>query len=186
MTAIVGLVAGPHVYLGGDSASSDGWAIRTVTAPKVIRNGPYLIGYTTSFRMGQLLEHTLQPPTPPADATQLHAFMCTDFITAVRDTLRDGGWAKKDAEQERGGEFLAGVAGHLYTIHADHSVIAHRCGYSAVGSGYLAALGSLHTTAATSWGARRRLTAALEAAADHAAGVRGPFTILRGSSSRSG
>ena len=59
MTCIIGLVADGRVYLGGDSAAVHGWTRRRTRLRKVFRKGPFLVGYTTSFRMGQLLEHQL-------------------------------------------------------------------------------------------------------------------------------
>jgi hypothetical protein len=111
VTAIVGLVHAGGVYVGGDSGSSDGWRESVRTDPKVFRNGHYLMGFTTSFRMGQLLHHAF---TPPAPAGRLDRFMATTFIDAVRDCLKTGGFAQKTNEREAGGDFLVGVAGHLF------------------------------------------------------------------------
>ena len=64
MTCIVGLADGENVWIGADSASggANGWAITRVVAPKVFPlqikevDQWLLIGYTSSFRMGQILE----------------------------------------------------------------------------------------------------------------------------------
>jgi ATP-dependent protease HslVU (ClpYQ) peptidase subunit len=104
--------------------------------------------------------------------------MATTFIDAVRDCLKTGGFAQKTNEREAGGDFLVGVAGHLFTIYGDYQVGEEAAGYQAVGSGYLVALGSLHATATTRTAPRRRVLAALDAAAQHTAGVRPPFTCM--------
>lgn len=57
MTCIVGLVDGDRVILGGDSAGIAGWHLQLRADEKVFRNGPYAIGFTTSFRMGQILRY---------------------------------------------------------------------------------------------------------------------------------
>jgi len=77
--------------------------------PKVFANGSYVMGFTTSFRMGQLLRYAFTPPEP--DTADLHRFMCTAFTDALRQCLKDGGWAQKDKEQEEGGTFLVGTTG---------------------------------------------------------------------------
>ena len=59
MTCIVGLVDDGKVYMGGDAASVDGYIVRTSALSKVFRNGPFLIGYSTSWRMGQILQYHL-------------------------------------------------------------------------------------------------------------------------------
>ena len=97
MTAIVGLVHERAVHLGGDSAGVAGWSLTVRADSKVFTNGPYVMGFTTSFRMGQLLRYALQAPHPEGD---LERFMATTFIDAVRRCLKDGGWAKKDSERE--------------------------------------------------------------------------------------
>ena len=55
MTCIVGLIDGRRVWMGGDSAGVSGLDITVRADAKVFRNGDFLIGFTSSFRMGQLL-----------------------------------------------------------------------------------------------------------------------------------
>lgn len=174
MTAIVGLVHKHRVYLGGDSAGVAGYQLTLRRDPKVFRSGPYAMGFTSSFRMGQLLRHSLTAPQPEGD---LDRFMVTTFVDAVRTCLKDGGWARKDAEQEEGGTFLVGIHGRLFTIDSDYQVAESADGYDAAGCGDQLALGAFHATAALDMKPRQRLTAALDAAAHHSAGVRGPYTF---------
>lgn len=176
MTAIVGVVHSGRVYIGGDSGSSNGWHESVRVDTKVFQNGPYLFGFTTSFRMGQLLHHALTPPVPAGGS--LERFMSTTFVDAVRDCLKAGGWASKSEDREKGGEFLVGVAGRLFNIDSDYQVGEEAAGHAAVGSGYLVALGSLYATGETRMSPRRRVATALEAAERYTAGVRAPFTCL--------
>jgi ATP-dependent protease HslVU (ClpYQ) peptidase subunit len=176
MTAIVGITDQTKVYIGGDSGSSDGWLETIRSDEKVFRNGPYLFGFTTSFRMGQLLHHALTPPEPTGE---LDRFMVTTFVDAVRDCLKSGGWAQKTNEREEGGDFLVGIGGRLFTVFGDYQVAEQVAGHAAIGSGYLAALGSLHTTAQYDIAPRQRIVHALQAAEHHTSGVREPFTILK-------
>ncbi|MFE6025551.1 hypothetical protein [Streptomyces niveus] len=173
MTAIVGLVHRRRVHLAGDSAGVAGYQLTVRVDAKVFRSGPYVMGFTSSFRMGQLLRHSLTAPQPEGDLEQ---FMCTRFVDAVRTCLKDGGWARKDAEQEEGGTFLVGVHGRLFTLDSDYQVAESADGYDAAGCGDQLALGALHATATLGMKPRQRLTAALTAAVHHSAGVRGPFT----------
>ena len=175
MTAIVGLAHNGRVYLGGDSAGTSGWDLTVRSDPKVFRNGPYAIGFTSSFRMGQLLRHAFQPPMPGAD---LDRFMTTTFIDAIRDCLKAGGWASKTSDQEQGGEFLVGVCGRLFKICSDYQVAEAADGYDAAGCGDQAARGALFATADIQLKPRRRLEIALAAAEHFSGGVRGPFRIV--------
>ncbi|MFD8581521.1 hypothetical protein ACFV2A_01390 [Streptomyces californicus] len=172
MTVIAGLVHKGRVHLGADSAGVSGLQITVRRDPKVFSNGPYVIGFTTSFRMGQLLQHAFQPPHPTGD---LHRFMVTTWTDALRACLQDGGWARKDGEQEQAGTFLVGIQGRLFSIWDDYQVAEHADDYAAVGCGAELALGALHATATLGLAPRRRLAVALAAADHHSAGVTGPY-----------
>lgn len=174
MTAIVGLVHDRRVHLGGDSAGVGGYALTVRADAKVFTNGPYVMGFTTSFRMGQLLRWSLKAPHPEGDLDQ---FMSTTFVDAVRTTLRNGGWLAKENDREDGGTFLVGVHGRLFTVADDFQVGEAADGYAAVGCGHHLALGALYATTAVRK-PRRRLRIALEAAERFSAGVRGPFAYV--------
>lgn len=175
MTCIAGIAHNGMVYLGGDSAGCSGWDLTVRADPKVFVNGPYVIGYTGSFRMGQLLRYSFAPPAP--EAGDLHRFMCTTFVDAVRKCLKDGGWATRDKEQEEGGIFLAGTAGHLFSVESDYQVAEALDGFFAIGCGNQAARGALFATASGVLTAQERLEVALRAAERLSAGVRGPFAF---------
>ena len=175
MTCIAGIAENGAVHLAGDSAGVAGWDLTIRADPKVFVNGPYVMGFTHSFRMGQLLRYAFAPPSP--EGHDLHAFMCTAFIDALRTCLKDGGWAKKESEQETGGQFLVGVAGRLFTIWTDYQVSEAADPYAAVGCGAAPALGALFATAAGRLGPRERLDGALKAAERFSNGVRGPYVV---------
>lgn len=178
MTCIVGVVAGGTVYLGGDSAGSNGSLTVVRSDAKVFRKEPrqgeaWVLGYTSSFRMGQVLRFSLK--IPERGEERLFDFMCTSFIDAVRDCLKKAGFAEKEKEAETGGQFLVGHAGHLFFVGSDYQVGEMSDGYFAVGCGDAIALGSLYSTEG-----RRpdyRISAALEAAEHFSTGVRGPFVM---------
>lgn len=174
MTAIVGLVDQGTVYVGGDSAGVAGYSLTVRADSKVFTNGPYVMGFTSSFRMGQLLRYSLKAPHPKGD---LEKFMARTFVDAVRETLKAGGWLKQDANRDEGGTFLVGVSGRLFTIHDDFQVGEAVDGYAAVGCGHELALGALHATAHMGLRPKKRVRLALAAAERYSAGVRGPFTI---------
>lgn len=104
--------------------------------------------------------------------------MCIDFINAVRQGLKEGGWASKNNEQEEGGSFLVGVRGRLFEIGEDYQVGELADGYAAVGCGAEIALGALHATVDAGMSLQTRAVAALEAAAHFSTGVRPPFTVV--------
>ena len=179
MTAIAGITDGTAVWLGGDSAGVSGDSLHIRADAKVFTCGPYVIGFTTSFRMGQLLRYGFGPPLPEPGA-DLHEHMCTAFVDAVRERLKAGGWAIKDKDQEEGGNFLVGIGGRLFEIMSDYQVCEREEPYTATGCGEDFVLGSLYTTAKVGpHDPEARLRIALEAAERYSTGVAGPFRFVR-------
>jgi ATP-dependent protease HslVU (ClpYQ) peptidase subunit len=180
MTCIVGLVHDGEVFIGADSAGTDSRLSQTARADrKAFCNGDFVMGFTSSFRMGQLLAFNFNPPKPRLGADVM-AYMVTDFIDAARATMKAGGYMTVKENVEIGGTFLVGYAGRLFNVADDFQVGEAACGYDAVGCGADIALGSLHATQhALPTGVRvkpwTRLRLALEAAERFSAGVRAPF-----------
>jgi ATP-dependent protease HslVU (ClpYQ) peptidase subunit len=175
MTCIVGLVHDGKVYMGGDSAGVAGYDLTVRADEKVFTNGEFIMGFTSSFRMGQLLRYKFKPPYHmPGVPTD--EYMVTSFVDEVRKCLREGGYARNNNGEESGGTFLVGYKGELFVIHDDYQVAKVVDGFAAVGCGYQVARGALF---ATSPGLlpEDRVKKALEAAERFSAGVRGPFVI---------
>lgn len=175
VTAIAGLVHDGSVYIGGDSAGVCGLNLAVRADAKVFRKGPYVFGFTTSFRMGQLIRYSLDLPKPDA---HLERFMATRFIDALRACLQKGGWARKENDREEGGTFLVGVHGQLFTIYEDYQVATAADNFSAAGCGDQIVLGALYATAGSTLAPRKRVLLALQAAERFSAGVRAPFVCL--------
>lgn len=193
MTCIVGLVHAPRgsrgkapektVYIGADSASVLGWTSRVTSLPKVFQRGPFLIGYTSSFRMGQLLQHALAVPpqgTGKKDQDDMK-FMVTVFAEHVRALLKERGMSKVEANSESGGQFLVGYRQRLYSIMSDFQVNEMADGYDAVGSGAEYALGALRALG-PEMPPKTRVRRALEVSAHFSMAVCPPFYVrsLRG------
>jgi hypothetical protein len=177
MTCIAGLVYENKVWIGADSAGVAGLSITPRKDPKVFLNGDFLIGFTSSFRMGALLRYRFTPPRPVEDQ-DIDQYMNTTFIDTLRSCLKSGGYASKSNETESGGCFLVGYRGRLFCIESDYQVGEGVLSYEAVGCGRDLALGSLFTTQKTKQGPRDRIRIALEAAEQFSAGVVSPFNIL--------
>jgi ATP-dependent protease HslVU (ClpYQ) peptidase subunit len=80
MTCIVGFRQGGKVIVGGDSAGISGWDVTVRADPKVFVAGDYVMGFTSSFRLGQLLQFRLKLPEPPRSANRLYSFMVAEFV----------------------------------------------------------------------------------------------------------
>lgn len=172
MTCIVGIAHEGKVHIGGDSAGVGGYDLTVRQDRKVFRNGDFVMGFTSSFRMGQLLAYSLTPPRRHPD-DDVYKYMVTHFVDAVRGCLKAGGYAETHHGAETGGTFLVGYAGRLFAIQGDYQVSESSHGFDACGCGESYALGSLYATSGQL--PFQRLELALKTAEQFSAGVRGPF-----------
>ena len=176
MTCIIGLLSPSGTWIGGDSAGVGGLSLVVRKDEKVFFiNGRFLLGYTSSFRMGQLLRFGFVPPEQKKKQSDFE-YLCTDFIDAVRQRLKTGGYLTIKDNEERGGTFLLAYKSGLYEISDNFQVGIPVDPYGACGCGDEIALGSLYSTAQDNDPKRRMLTA-LQAAERFSAGVRRPFVI---------
>lgn len=175
MTCIAGWVENDVIWMAGDSAGVGGYSLTLRADQKVFRNGPMIFGFTTSFRMGQLLRYALTVPDHDP-RTDVEKYMTTTFIDAVRECLKSRGYAKKQNEVEEGGTFLVGYKGRLFRVCDDYQVGAPVDGYDAVGCGEDVARGALFATGHLKGHARAEVI--MQAAERFSAGVRGPFHVI--------
>jgi ATP-dependent protease HslVU (ClpYQ) peptidase subunit len=174
VTCIVGIETPKGVLIGGDSAAGPGYATIVRADTKVFRRDDYVFGFTSSFRMGQLLRYAGHLPV--VDTWDVDSFMATRFVDAIRGILKAGGYATTSEGAEHAGDFLVGTGQQLYAVYSDYQVARSSDRYAAVGCGAPFALGALHTMrAGHSALARQRAEVALEAAAHLSAGVTAPF-----------
>jgi len=179
MTCIVGLEHdNGMVSIGGDSAGVNGSLdIRIRTDEKVFINGPMIFGFTSSFRMGQLLRYSLTIPEQLGSEKDDYKYMCTQFIDAVRKCLKDGGYATVKNGVDEGGFFLVGYRGKLYRVESDFQVGKSLTTFDACGCGESYALGAMAAGDAAR-SAKERIERALEIALKFSAGVAPPFFML--------
>ena len=180
MTCIIGIVEKDKIYMGADSLGSASTWCKTrkdkkICIKKSVDDIEFIIGYTSSYRMGQLLRYNLQ--IPRVDKLELHEYMVTKFIPAIRECFKDGGYARKKDDEEKGGQFLVGVKNRLFQIECDYQVGESVHNYDSVGCGFELALGSLFSTADIE-APENRINIALEAAEEFSNGVRKSFNIM--------
>lgn len=179
MTCIVAFAHKGEVWFGGDSAGVAGLGLVQRADEKVFQNGDFIFGFTSSFRMGQLLRYRFTPPKPhPED--DIVEFMSTTFIDEVRKVLKDYGYSRIEHNVEEGGTFLVGYGERIFRIDSDYQVGISIHPFESVGCGEDIALGVMHALSNNSRLAPQAIVeAALKAAEAFSAGVRGPFNIMR-------
>jgi len=178
MTCIAGLVHEGKVYIGADSAGADdGWNMGARVDPKAFRRGEMLLGFTSSFRMGQLLQFKLTLPEHPAKMP-VYEYMVARFIDAVRECLKAGGYQRTEDGREEAGNFLVGYRGSLFQIEADYQVGESADRLDAVGCGADYAKAVLYASRKSRATPRKRILEALQAAEHFSAFVCPPYRVL--------
>ena len=179
MTCIVGLKYKGKVYIGADSLGSDSSFNKVVRADeKVFKKGEMIFGFTTSYRMGQILRYAMTIPTRPEGIDDME-YLVAHFIPTLITAYDDGGWiANSKSGARTGGTFLLGYRKELYKIENDFQVGKPVENYESCGCGQDFAKGSLFSTNNLKMEPDARILMALHAATKHSAGVDGPYTII--------
>lgn len=181
MTCVIAISDGRSLVFAADSAASNlkTGEIYNLDNEKIFCCGPWLVGHTTSYRLGQVLRHRVLWPSPPAEVEDLEGFIVGEVVDAVRKGLRAAGASKRLQSAENGGTFLLGYGGKIFGIADDYSVVRLPNHFAAIGHGRFLAYGALHALKESGLPLEERCRIALEAAATYDTTVRGPFTYLR-------
>lgn len=184
MTVIVGVRSQGRVFMGADSQGTGGWAKTARADDKLFRLGELVVGFTTSYRMGQVLRYWLEDEgvgvpesETPAD---IERWAVRTFVPAVRKVLKEHGFAKVENAREEAGSFLVGWRAALFAVEDDLQAGFSRAPYMAAGVGREFALGALHACSELIPNDPEHvLGRALWAAADNSIGCGPPFVYLQ-------
>lgn len=187
MTCIVGLKSNGSVMLGGDSLAVGGLSVTKRKDSKVFRlNKDFIVGFTSSFRMGQIIEYELKALSfqeilkeYPNSPDPVFRYLVVDFVAKLISRFAESGFLQKNNEVASGGTFLVGIRDRLFCIQSDFQVEESLHDYNAVGCGSDLALGSLFTTEQVGvLSTDFRLNLALQAASEFSGGVGAPFNYV--------
>lgn len=177
MTAIAGYTDGKTVFIGGDSAGTAGYSLQTRTDCKVFKNGEMVMGFTSSFRMGQILQYHLSIPKR-LEGQEDYEYMVKQFIPTVKAALKEHGYESSKNGNESGGTFLVGYRGKLYCVENDYQVGSVYKNYHACGCGTDLILGALFALEQSGKEIPEQIKLALAAASEFSSAVKPPFTIM--------
>ena len=183
MTCIVGIEDKGDIYIGADSAGIDidSLSICTRADEKVFitESGEFIIGFSGSFRVGQLMRYAIDLPEQSQKKDDM-AYMVTDFVDAIRFAQHNRGSLKKESElEELPAALLVGYKSKLYVIENDFQVGLPIENYAAVGCGAQIALGAMYALKNSNISPTNKLEIALMAASEYSVGVRPPFIVLK-------
>ncbi len=179
MTCIVAYKTKDHIWMGADSYGMRSNLKQVRRDRKLFCiDGRMLLGFTTSFRMGQLLKWKFELPKHPSKMGT-ERYMNTLFVDAVSACFKDNGYAKVNNNVETGGNFLVAYRGRVFEIDNDYQVGERIGPCSAVGCGEEPAMGAMYAmhriSSAYPYPGGSIVTIALQAAASNVGGVGPPF-----------
>lgn len=179
MTCIIGYLEKDKIWMAGDRVAADTgqWQKQVINEPKVFRIGSFIMGYTSSFRFGDLLKYSFKPTEPHPD-DDLSSFMRWSFVVELRKLLRDEGYSRIDSNQESGGTMLVGIGDRLFMIQDDFAVIEYSSQYAAIGCGAPYALGALMAVDRFDLEPSERLDIAMQAASSLSAFVSNEYDVI--------
>ena len=177
MTCIVGYKTENNIYIGGDSAGVDGSNIIVREDEKIFKNGEFIFGFTSSFRMGQILRYNFIPPKRKENITD-DEYLYGDFINEIINIFKKKGYAKIELNQTEGGTFLFGYKNKLYYVGSDFQIGKSTKEYNSVGCGENYALGCLYALENEKISIELKIKKSLEAAEEFSTSVRRPFRLI--------
>lgn len=176
MTCVIGLVEKGKMYLGADSASIGGnFELVVRNDPKVFKHGEFLVGYSQSPRLGQILRFGFKYP---AFKTQDGlAYLVQSFMPRLITAIQSNGFTM-DEDHDRLGcyPFLIMLHGRLFRVESDFQVVIRDQNYDAIGCASDVALGAMY--ASPHLLPRDRIYLALEAASKFSVAVTKPFRMV--------
>jgi len=168
------------VWMGADSLSGTYTGEKRMRKDtKIFTSGPYLIGFTSSYRMGQILRHkTTLPKLLPklaAHATSGHKHI-VKVIDSLSESLFENNYTVEKDNRRYGGEFIISWSGRLYIVESDFQYHMPLTPYCCIGAGEAYGLGAMHASN-KSHTPEESILHALRAASEFSCFVAPPFII---------
>lgn len=121
-------------HMVGDSAATDvsQHTRLDLNSKKIFKHGNMLMGYTTSLRMGQLIENCLEIPERTEGLTD-YQYLIKQLIPVLYKLYTDEGYMLSN--EKKGGTFIIAWNGMLYVIDDNFAVLQVTNCFVSVGSG---------------------------------------------------
>lgn len=124
------------VLLAADKMGSNGSVKRIYTKPKIFKNGDFYIGYSTSFCMGQILQHVWTPPEQKIGQTD-DDYLFNDVRASLHKMFEDNDFGFKKSEsngEPNRGTFIMVYKGRIFEVFSNMALLEVD-GFASVGCG---------------------------------------------------
>lgn len=171
MSCVIGLIDHKKVYIAADGlATTEDGEARPIIAIKIFKKGPYLVGFAGSIRTGQIIQRSRY-------AAPKSIWGWPDII---REQITEKGamYSGEGHSEMQGSNFVIAHKGKLYEILSDFQINeVNETGFTSIGSGSMAAYGSLFTSKDMGMTPEERLTLALDSASFFVKSCGPPYVI---------
>jgi len=174
MTCIVAVKDDNKIIVGGDLQGSSSWEKRERADKKVFKKDNMVFGFTSSYRMGQLIQYELNIPLDNKEI-ETFKYMVSSFVPALQDCLKQKQYASLKDNVLTGGTFIVGFRGRIFRIESDFQVAENVYNYDACGCGESYSLGALSILDGEKINLKQKAESALKAAALFSNGVGSNF-----------
>lgn len=184
MTCIVGLIDKENgiTYIGGDSCAST-WASKiTLEQRKVFKlkdTDNALMGFSGTVRDLDLIRYATGLIDTRDEPNIDHEYVVTNVIPKLSNLMDVGNRNYSNSGQkEIDSLLLLAYKDKLWKIESNYAVVSSSDNFSAIGSGFQYALGSLESTKGLDISPAKRIQMALGVASKFGIGVAPPFYIM--------
>jgi len=178
MTCIAAISENNTIYMGADSAGVGSYYTYSIRSDKkIFIKNSFIFGFTSSYRMGQLLKYSLNIPEKPSELSQ-EIFIHTLFIESIRKCLKDNGYSEIKDNTEKGGTFIFGYNGLIYKVESDFQINETTDSFACCGCGRDWADAVLYITQEKNIKPKERIKQALETSEHFCCAIKKPFEIL--------
>lgn len=145
MTTLVGIQIEDRTVLAADSQiTEDNLRTVSLTTPKIVSVGRYLLGITGDSRPGDILTYNWSPPSyKGADPVQ---WMGKKVMPSILAAFKENGYDPYEASKDKdsGFDYIVAFDGNVFHIATDLSFIKSDHKIYGIGSGGAYALGYLY------------------------------------------
>jgi ATP-dependent protease HslVU (ClpYQ) peptidase subunit len=146
MTTLCAVQTPDYAVLAADSQiTEDNLRTISITTPKIVSVGKYLLGITGDTRPGDILTYNWKPPAyRGGDPIR---FMGRSVIPSIITAFREQGYDYSGAEKDKdsGFDYLLAFDGEIFHIACDLSFFQSEFGVYGIGTGGQFALGYLYS-----------------------------------------
>lgn len=136
-----------RVVLAADSQiTEDNLRSISLSTPKIVEVGRYLLGITGDTRPGDILTYNWRPPAPKYGDDPI-TFMGRKVIPSIFEAFKENNYDPTEAAKDKdsGFDYLLAFNGNLFHIACDLSFFQSQYGAYALGTGGQFALGYLYS-----------------------------------------